>query len=614
MRVISGSLCAVLVGGTAVVAGAGVARAATPYDDCVKVKVTSTTDRVTCSYTDQSTTSSLFIPHRATDVRVFGVGGRGESSAESDAPLLSNAGVDAPLGGLAGQSIRIAVGGDAHGNVGGTNASAPAAHGGNGGNLAGGGGGGASMISLPDGTPVFVAPGGGGSGEDGFKENAAHQPLGGRGGTLIAPASGGEAVNVGATFFGGHAGLDGDALSPGAGGGGGGFNNGNGEVQTANNGQDGQVSGAGGDGGFGQLPGQDPSQCGDFIGTGGGGGGGRSGGGGGGAGAQNHGNVACAAGGGGGTGSMYDWPASGGNFQNIIIAGTASSPTIQVSWTQEMAITSGDAPDAVVGQPYSFQFTSDVTGATWKVISGSTPEGTTLSTTGLLSGTPSHVASSGFTVQVTDPDLAVQRTAVVSVTVSAASPISLTSGPPAPATRGAAYSFLFTAGSCTGCSFSQVSGRLPAGITLDSHGLLSGTSLAKTGGYAFTVRATDAAGRSADFAATLQLVPATLSVNDVSVHESAAKATLTVTLNTTVAQTVRVKFATADGTAHQPGDYKKASGTLTFTSGQTTKTVSVSIVNDGKHEGAEIFTLKLSGATGAVVADNTGKVTIAASD
>ena len=73
-------------------------------------------------------------------------------------------------------------------------------------------------------------------------------------------------------------------------------------------------------------------------------------------------------------------------------------------------------------------------------------------------------------------------------------------------------------------------------------------------------------------------------------------------------------YATADGTATQPADYAQTSGTLTFTPGQTTKTVNVPVVNDALDEADETFTLVLSGPSNAALGDGSGAATIIDAD
>ncbi len=105
-----------------------------------------------------------------------------------------------------------------------------------------------------------------------------------------------------------------------------------------------------------------------------------------------------------------------------------------------------------------------------------------------------------------------------------------------------------------------------------------------------------------------------LSVADVSVAEGNAgttPATFTVSLSAPSTQTITVGYATADGTATVAGsDYQAASGTLTFSPGQTSKTVTVNINGDTSVESDEAFTLKLSGATNATLSRATATGTI----
>ena len=101
----------------------------------------------------------------------------------------------------------------------------------------------------------------------------------------------------------------------------------------------------------------------------------------------------------------------------------------------------------------------------------------------------------------------------------------------------------------------------------------------------------------------------TLAVVDARVHE-AADATLdfAVSLSRAASGTMTVDYATSDGSATAGADYTAASGTLTFAAGETEKTVSVPVLDDSIDEGEETFTLRLSNATGAHIADG-GSVT-----
>jgi hypothetical protein len=72
-----------------------------------------------------------------------------------------------------------------------------------------------------------------------------------------------------------------------------------------------------------------------------------------------------------------------------------------------------------------------------------------------------------------------------------------------------------------------------------------------------------------------------------------------VTLSSPSGETVTADYATADGTATQPADYTLTTGTLTFTPGQTSKTVTVPVKGDTAAEGNEKFNLQLSNLVNA---------------
>ena len=120
--------------------------------------------------------------------------------------------------------------------------------------------------------------------------------------------------------------------------------------------------------------------------------------------------------------------------------------------------------------------------------------------------------------------------------------------------------------------------------------------------------------------------PPGLSVADTAVTEGnsgATNATFTVSLSSASANTVSVDYATANGTAVTGSDYTAVSGSLTFTPGQTSKTVQVPILGDVVDEGSsETFTFTLSNAVnvevsdgqavGTIQDDDTAQLTIAA--
>ena len=104
--------------------------------------------------------------------------------------------------------------------------------------------------------------------------------------------------------------------------------------------------------------------------------------------------------------------------------------------------------------------------------------------------------------------------------------------------------------------------------------------------------------------------PPSFSINDPSATEGSS-VTFTVTKTGSTAFTHAVNYATSSGTATSGTDFTAKSGTLTFTSGQTTQTFSVLTTDDSSVESAETFNVTLSGATNsATISDATGVGTI----
>ncbi len=109
---------------------------------------------------------------------------------------------------------------------------------------------------------------------------------------------------------------------------------------------------------------------------------------------------------------------------------------------------------------------------------------------------------------------------------------------------------------------------------------------------------------------TLQFSAATYIVD-----ESAAAATITVTLSSSPSQTVTVNFATSAGTAVDGTDYNNISGTLTFNAGQTWQTFPVAILNKGNFSGQIVnFSATLSNPTGGAVLGSPSTATVSIVD
>ena len=211
-------------------------------------------------------------------------------------------------------------------------------------------------------------------------------------------------------------------------------------------------------------------------------------------------------------------------FSSLVYQGCAGTPaSSQPTKGGALRITTGSPlPTGPVGVPYSEQFAA--TGGTapyqWSLATGSVlPAGLTMSSSGLLSGTPTAAATSTFSLSVTDSATpAATVTQSFSLTISSAAMALLTGN----------YVFEFSgfnsAGAvATGGSFhADGAGNISAGVedvttatghtnqtfagtyTLnsDNRGTLVFSSLAGSPTYAFAINSTGAHGRLIEFDAT----------------------------------------------------------------------------------------------------------------
>ena len=109
----------------------------------------------------------------------------------------------------------------------------------------------------------------------------------------------------------------------------------------------------------------------------------------------------------------------------------------------------------------------------------------------------------------------------------------------------------------------------------------------------------------------------TLSINDVSVKEGnsgAVNLVFTVSLSAASGRQVTVSYATANGTATAGSDYIAKAGTLTFSAGTRTQTLSVKVNGDRVVEPNETLFLNLSNAVNATLVKSQGVGTILNND
>ena len=188
---------------------------------------------------------------------------------------------------------------------------------------------------------------------------------------------------------------------------------------------------------------------------------------------------------------------------------TATLSTSIVMTPKPLSITAATLASGIFGTTYSqtLQATGGTPAYTWTLTSGALPAGLSLSTTGIISGTPT--ASGAFTLGVTVTDQgSPEQTATSTLSLSiAAPPLTIATSALPSATAKTTYGASLSAtGGTAPYSWSVSSGSLPAGLSIASTGVISGTPTA-TGSYPLGVMVTDSCKPSAlSQSATLTLV------------------------------------------------------------------------------------------------------------
>jgi large repetitive protein len=260
---------------------------------------------------------------------------------------------------------------------------------------------------------------------------------------------------------------------------------------------------------------------------------------------------------------------------NAAGTGPQSAASAAVTVNAGPSLTFAAPPAGEAGVAYSDQLTA--TGGTgtltWSVSSGTLPAGLTLSSTGLLSGTPTAAGSFPVTITVTDTT---GGTASKAVTLVIAAAPSLANPTPPSAQAGVAYSDPLAVTGGTGPFTWLATGSLPPGITLNSAtGVLSGTPTA-AGLYSFTVQVTDSFGQTATQGLSVsvavgQLVISASASSSTATQGGVVHYTITATNTGTAAYsgvTYSVPLANVLDDAAYNGDAAASSGTASV-SGQT---------------------------------------------
>jgi len=196
------------------------------------------------------------------------------------------------------------------------------------------------------------------------------------------------------------------------------------------------------------------------------------------------------------SGTLSGTPTSSASFTFTVQVSDSASNIASKPFTVVIAsgviITSAPTlPNGSAGTAYAQTLTA--AGGTppyaWAIASGTLPTGLALSTTGIISGTPTTAATATFAIQATDSTGA-KASKTFTLTIVSAPTISTGSTLPS-AEIGVPYSQSLTAvGGTPPYTWSVIASALPPGLTLSASGGIGGTP-GTAGDFPFTVQVTD---------------------------------------------------------------------------------------------------------------------------
>ncbi len=209
-------------------------------------------------------------------------------------------------------------------------------------------------------------------------------------------------------------------------------------------------------------------------------------------------------------------PAKPGNYSFPLKVTDSQTPVGSDSTTVTFSVIGFTNPSTLPGGSTSTLYSLHFVGAggtpPYSFSSANAPAGLGVSSSGLLSGTPSKAGTFSFTVQITDAN-GISVPGTFSLTVgSGPQPIQVTglALPDGTATTSYSQTLEAQAGKPP-YTWTVIGGALPLGLQLNSAGTIAGTPTA-TGTATFTARATDSAGGFAAGVFTITIDPAPLQI------------------------------------------------------------------------------------------------------
>ena len=184
----------------------------------------------------------------------------------------------------------------------------------------------------------------------------------------------------------------------------------------------------------------------------------------------------------------------------VVVEGGSPAPSLP-----PLAVTTGAAPEGVVGSAYSLSLQASGGGSqSWSLASGTLPPGLSLGSNGVVAGTPTAAGQWGFTARVSGNGRSAERAFAIVVRA----PLAVSGGGTRTGEVGLALAPIALASTgAAGTTSWRLEGALPAGVSFDAAAArIAGTPTA-AGSFPLKAVATDGAGRSTSVDLGLVIAP-----------------------------------------------------------------------------------------------------------
>jgi hypothetical protein len=212
------------------------------------------------------------------------------------------------------------------------------------------------------------------------------------------------------------------------------------------------------------------------------------------------------------TGNIHGTPTAAGSFAFQVTVTDSLQASAKANFTvtivaAALIITTSSLPAGTVGTSYTattLAATGGIPPYTWSA--SGLPSGLSISSAGVISGTPTAAGSFSVTVQATD---SAQVTATKALTLTVAGELTITTATLPNGTVGTSYTATTLAATGGTPPYSWSASGLPSGLSMSSAGVISGTPAA-AGSFSVSVQVTDAAKATATKAFTITVTVLTI--------------------------------------------------------------------------------------------------------